>query len=68
MCVQVEEDAFVRVREALVRKYRNVHKRPAVHAEYLRLFALRTSVWQHDQVMAQLDSLTPQALEGELNV
>ncbi|KAK9862426.1 hypothetical protein WJX84_001898 [Apatococcus fuscideae] len=61
---KVDEEAFVRVKEALVRKYRNVHTKPAVHAEYLRLYTLRSSVWEHEAVLSQLEALTPPALEG----
>ena len=55
----------MRVKEALVRKYRNVHTKPAVHAEYLRLYTLRSSVWEHEAVLSQLEALTPPALEGQ---
>lgn len=54
----------MRVKEALVRKYRNVHTSPGVHAEYLRLYTLRSSVWEHEAVLAQLEALTPEALKG----
>lgn len=60
---QVNEARFGPVKEALMRKYRNTNMRPEQHANYLRLFALRTTMWHCDAVLAELETLTPQAVQ-----
>lgn len=55
---QVEEAAFVRVREALARRYRNSNMRPEGAATYARLFALRAAMFHVDEVLPHVEAVT----------
>lgn len=67
-----QPDAFARVKEALLRNYRNVNMSPAKHATYQRLLALKNCFWHADTVLAELEQLQladvqaflPSLLEG----
>ncbi|KAK9820983.1 hypothetical protein WJX81_000873 [Elliptochloris bilobata] len=62
---QVEPERFGRVREVLVRKYRNANMAPAKHAAYLRLRCLKAT-WPVEAVLAALEALTLDALRAHL--
>ena len=55
------ETRFTRVREVLVRKYRNANMSPGRHASYLRLRCLKAT-WAVEAVQAELEALTPDAV------
>ena len=48
---------FARVKDDLVRKYRNIHFKPHKHASYLRLYALKPGTWPVEAVAAALQQL-----------
>jgi hypothetical protein len=56
------DEDFARVKEALVRAYANSKTKPAKHASYLRLRALRQRLWEADAVRGALEGLTPGAV------
>jgi hypothetical protein len=51
------------VREVLVRKFRNANMAPSRHASYLRLRCLKAT-WPVEAVLAELEALTPPALQA----
>lgn len=53
------DETFSRVREALVRVYRNAKTKPLKHATYLRLRALRRHLYESDDVCIELENLQP---------
>ena len=60
----VEPDKFDRIREGLVRRYKNANFKPDKHATYLRVYAIKQSMWAVEDVQAQLEALTPSAVQG----
>ena len=62
--LKVHADRFERVREGLVRRYKNANFKPDKHATYLRLYAIKQKMWPVEVVQAQLESLTPLAVQG----
>lgn len=48
---------FSRVKDDLVRKYRNIHFKPHKHASYLRLYALKPCTWPVEAVSSALQQL-----------
>ena len=60
--VQVDEDSFGRVKEALLRKYRNANMNVDRHATYARLRALK-HIWEVDEVLAELEGLQPSHIQ-----
>ena len=64
----VDPARFDRVREGLLRRYKNANFKPDKHATYLRIYAIKQKVWPVEQVQAQLEALTPTALQGWLSV
>ncbi|EFN52789.1 hypothetical protein CHLNCDRAFT_138430 [Chlorella variabilis] len=55
--LQVLPERFVRIKEALLRNYRNVNMSPSKHATYQRLLALKERFWHADQVLPELEGL-----------
>ena len=66
--LKVDPARFDRVREGLLRRYKNANFKPDKHATYLRIYAIKQKVWPVEQVQAQLEALTPTALQGWLSV
>ena len=64
--LRVDPDRFERVREGLVRRYKNANFKPDKHATYLRILAIKQKIWPVEEVQAQLEALTPAALQGQL--
>ncbi len=62
--LKVEPDRFDRIREGLVRRYKNANFKPDKHATYLRLYAIKQKMWPVEVVQAQLEALTPSAVQG----
>ncbi len=63
--LKVHPDRFERIREGLVRRYKNANFKPDKHATYLRLYAIKQKMWPVEVVQAQLESLTPSAVQGK---
>ena len=63
--LKVQPDRFERLREGLVRRYKNANFKPDKHATYLRLYAIKQKMWPVEVVQAQLESLTPSAVQGK---
>jgi nardilysin len=59
-------DAFSRVKESLVRRYRNANTRPLKHATYLRLRAVKDRIWDSDEVLVELESATVEEVRAFL--
>lgn len=57
--LRVQPEAFARVKEALLRNYRNVNMNVSKHATYQRLLALKDRFWHADEVLPQLEGLQP---------
>lgn len=66
--LKVDPAKFDRVREGLVRRYKNANFKPDKHATYLRIYAIKQKIWPVEEVQAQLESLTPAALQGQASV
>eukprot|EP00208_Stichococcus_sp_RCC1054_P001535 CAMPEP_0206142388 /NCGR_PEP_ID=MMETSP1473-20131121/16665_1 /ASSEMBLY_ACC=CAM_ASM_001109 /TAXON_ID=1461547 /ORGANISM="Stichococcus sp, Strain RCC1054" /LENGTH=1083 /DNA_ID=CAMNT_0053537371 /DNA_START=256 /DNA_END=3510 /DNA_ORIENTATION=+ len=66
--LKVQEAAFVRVREALARRYRNSNMRPEGAATYARLFALRAAMFHVDAVLPHVESVTAADVQEHLGV
>ncbi|KAL0048825.1 hypothetical protein WJX82_000128 [Trebouxia sp. C0006] len=64
--LKVQPDRFERLREGLVRRYKNANFKPDKHATYLRLYAIKKKMWPVEVVQAQLESLTPKAVQDAL--
>ena len=52
----LQPDSFARVKEALVRTYRNSNMKPLKHATFLRLYALKDLLWHPDVVLPELEA------------
>ena len=63
--LKVQPDRFERLREGLARRYKNANFKPDKHATYLRLYAIKQKMWPVEVVQAQLESLTPSAVQGK---
>ena len=63
--LKVHPDRFERIREGLVRRYKNANFKPDKHATYLRLYAIKQKMWPVEVVQAQMESLTPSAVQGK---
>lgn len=63
--LKVDPDRFDRVREGLVRRYKNANFKPDKHATYLRIYAIKQKMWPVEQVQAELEALSPTALQGQ---
>ncbi|KAL3144870.1 hypothetical protein ABBQ38_001970 [Trebouxia sp. C0009 RCD-2024] len=61
--LKVDPARFDRVREGLLRRYKNANFKPDKHATYLRIYAIKQKVWPVEQVHAQLEALTPTTLQ-----
>lgn len=59
----MDPGAFVRNREALVQKYQNANMSPERHASYLRLRALKQRMWRMEDVLTELQALTPASVQ-----
>ena len=59
----MDPGAFVRTREALVQKYQNANMSPERHASYLRLRAFKQRMWRMEDVLAELQALTPASVQ-----
>lgn len=59
----MDAESFARVREVLLRKYRNANMAPPRHATYLRMRCLKAT-WPVEAVLAELEALTPPALQA----
>ena len=66
--LKVDPAKFDRVREGLIRRYKNANFKPDKHATYLRIYAIKQKIWPVEEVQAQLESLTPTALQGQPSV
>lgn len=66
--LKVDPARFDRVREGLLRRYKNANFKPDKHATYLRIYAIKQKIWPVEEVQAQLEALTPAALQGQPTV
>ncbi|KAL4440115.1 hypothetical protein ABPG75_003116 [Micractinium tetrahymenae] len=57
--LEVKAEPFARVKEALLRNYRNVNMSVSKHATYQRLLALKDRFWHADEVLPELEGLQP---------
>ena len=62
--LKVAPDRFDRLREDLVRRYKNANFKPDKHATYLRLYAIKQKMWPVEVVQAHLEALTPACVQG----
>ena len=62
--MQVDAGSFARNKEVLVQKYRNANMAPDRHASYLRLRALKQRMWRLEDVLSELQALTPQSIQA----
>lgn len=66
--LKVDPAKFDRVREGLIRRYKNANFKPDKHATYLRIYAIKQKIWPVEEVLAQLESLTPATLQGQPSI
>ena len=64
--LKIEPSCFERVREGLLRRYKNANMKPDKHATYLRIYTIKEKLWPVEAVQAQLEVLTPSDLQGDL--
>ncbi|KAK9808961.1 hypothetical protein WJX72_007074 [[Myrmecia] bisecta] len=64
--LQVDGPTFERVKELLVRMYRNSNMRPEKHAGFMRLYGLKRVLWHADAVLPEVEALTLEQLQGFL--
>ena len=63
LLVQVDAGSFTRNKEVLIQKYQNANMHPDRHASYLRLMALKQRMWRLEDVLSELQALTPQSVQ-----
>ena len=63
LLVQVDAGSFTRNKEVLLQKYQNANMHPDRHASYLRLMALKQRMWRLEDVLSELQALTPQSVQ-----
>lgn len=63
--LKIEPSCFERVREGLLRRYKNANMKPDKHATYLRIYTIKEKLWPVEAVQAQIEALKPSDLQGD---
>ena len=62
--LKVDPACFERLREGLLRRYKNANMKPDKHATYLRIYAIKKTLWPVEAVQEQIEAVTPADLQG----
>lgn len=63
--LKVDPARFERLREGLLRRYKNANMKPDKHATYLRIYAIKKTLWPVEAVQEQIEAVTPADLQGD---